>query len=272
MKFYYDIRILFLLCFVASCGQQSVAKERPVTNSTAILPEASDSRYLTENNTCHINFPKEQIHLAKAKCLSLPLSSQSWFQDYPRLSNGYIDLDKLQAPKDDKEFLYTVPINVPEYAKILGIIPYDDKFAWAVVASNRESEESEDYSITEQVYELFLFDRETGSIKNNSFETTVGIGSIDSVYEFFYDNPRLFNPPFNFKKSEDGIISYHIKDTLALNMLRQCSKDFTIDKNFVVTTHRVCYEFNKDKKSLVSDNKGIWKLNKQTMEFEEQVN
>ncbi|WP_254324093.1 hypothetical protein [Neisseria subflava] len=206
--------------------------------------------------------------MAEAECLTLPISSKIWFQSYPRLSNGFLDLNKIKAPKDSKEYIYAVPTSIPEYAKVLGVIPYNDSFAWLVVATNRESEESEENSIIEQNYNIYLINRKDGSI-GQDHTGLPSLGSIDLVYESFYDNKKLLRPPFNFKKI-DGILSYHVEDTLSLKPQGKCVMEFELSKEFVLKTDRVCYEFHQGKKSISSTNKTTWKLNQKSMKFEDQ--
>ena len=263
-----NICTVLLLAFLVACDNQPTIKENLSTARTTVVHKVPTNQHVNKEKSCHINFPKEQAHFMDAQCLSLPLSSQNLFQSYPFLLNGYIDLDKLTSPKDYKEFLYTVPSSVPEYARILGIIPYNNKLAWVLIASNRESEESEgDYNVTEQAYELFLFNRKNGKVEN-----TIGIGHIDTTYQSFYDNPKLFKPPFNFKKTREGIISFYIKDTVSLPPIRKCIQNFKISNDFLIDTHRICYKFSGGQRKLQSEDKRVWKLNKETMEFEEQEN
>ena len=79
--------------------------------------EPAVSSQKTDKDKCYINYPKEQKHLAEAECLTLPISSKTWFQSYPRLSNGFLDLNKIKAPKDVKEYIYAVPTSIPSMQK-----------------------------------------------------------------------------------------------------------------------------------------------------------
>ena len=148
------------------------------------------------------------------------------------------------------------------------MIPYNDSFAWLVVATNRESEESEENSILEQNYNIYLINRKDGSIGQDHIDLP-SLGSIDLVYESFYGNKKLLRPPFNFKKI-DGILSYHVEDTLSLKPQGKCVMEFELSKEFVLKTDRVCYEFHQGKKSISSTNKTTWKLNQKNMKFEDQ--
>ncbi|EET43406.1 hypothetical protein NEISICOT_02885 [Neisseria sicca ATCC 29256] len=46
--------------------------------------------------------------------------------------------------------------------------------------------------------------------------------------------------------------------------------EFELGKEFVLKTDRVCYEFHQGKKSISSKDKTIWKLNPESMKFEDQ--
>ena len=266
-KLNHVILLLFSLTALAGCGQGAVVTKEPLADRN-IKEEPVVSLQKSSRDNCYINYPKEQGHLAEAECLTLPISSKIWFQSYPRLSNGFLDLNKIKAPKDSKEYIYAVPTSIPEYAKVLGVIPYNDSFAWLVVATNRESEESEENSIIEQNYNIYLINRKDGSI-GQDHTGLPSLGSIDLVYESFYGNKKLLRPPFNFKKT-DGILSYHVEDTLSLKPQGKCVMEFELSKEFVLKTDRVCYEFHQGKKSISSTNKTTWKLNQKSMKFEDQ--
>lgn len=147
------ILFVFSLTALAACGVGPAASQETLADQNS-KKEPAVSSQKTDKDKCYINYPKEQKHLAEAECLTLPISSKTWFQSYPRLSNGFLDLNKIKAPKDVKEYIYAVPTSVPEHAKVLGVIPYNDSFAWLVVAINGESEESEGNSIVEQKYDI----------------------------------------------------------------------------------------------------------------------
>lgn len=261
------ILFVFSLTALAACGVEPAASQETLDDQNSKKESVASSQKNGKDN-CYINYPKEQKHLAEAECLTLPISSKTWFQSYPRLSNGFLDLDKIKSPKDVKEYIHAVPTSVPEYAKVLGVIPYNDSFAWLVVAINGESEESEGNSIVEQEYVIYLVNRKDGSI-GQDYTGLPPLGSIDLVYESFYDNKKLLRPPFNFKKI-DGILSYHVADTLSLKPQGKCVMEFELSKEFVLKTDRVCYEFHQGKKSISSKDKMIWKLNPESMKFEDQ--
>lgn len=261
------ILFVFSLTALAACRVEPAASQETLADQNS-KKEPAISSQKTDKDKCYINYPKEQKHLAEAECLTLPISSKTWFQSYPRQSNGFLDLNKIKAPKDVKEYIYAVPTSVPEHAKVLGVIPYNDSFAWLVVAINGESEESEGNSIVEQEYVIYLVNRKDGSI-GQDYTGLPPLGSIDLVYESFYDNKNLLRPPFNFKKI-DGILSYHVADTLSLKPQGKCVMEFELSKEFVLKTDRVCYEFHQGKKSISSTDKTIWKLNPESMKFEDQ--
>lgn len=261
------ILFVFSLTALAACRVEPAASQETLDDQNS-KKESAVSSQKTDKDKCYINYPKEQKHLAEAECLTLPISSKTWFQSYPRLSNGFLDLDKIKSPKNVKEYIHAVPTSVPEYAKVLGVIPYNDSFAWLVVAINGESEESEGNSIVEQEYVIYLVNRKDGSI-GQDYTGLPPLGSIDLVYESFYDNKKLLRPPFNFKKI-DGILSYHVADTLSLKPQGKCVMEFELSKEFVLKTDRVCYEFHQGKKSISSKDKTVWKLNPESMKFEDQ--
>lgn len=261
------ILFVFSLTALAACRVEPAASQETLADQNS-KKEPAISSQKTDKDKCYINYPKEQKHLAEAECLTLPISSKTWFQSYPRLSNGFLDLNKIKAPKDVKEYIYAVPTSVPEHAKVLGVIPYNDSFAWLVVAINGESEESEGNSIVEQEYVIYLVNRKDGSI-GQDYTGLPPLGSIDLVYESFYDNKKLLRPPFNFKKI-DGILSYHVANTLSLKPQGKCVMEFELSKEFVLKTDRVCYEFHQGKKSISSKDKTVWKLNPESMKFEDQ--
>jgi len=263
------ILFVFSLTALAACGVGPAASQETLVDQNS-KKEPAVSSQKTDKDKCYINYPKEQKHLAEAECLTLPISSKTWFQSYPRLSNGFLDLNQIKAPKDVKEYIYPVSMGtvIPEHARVLGVIPYNDSFAWLVVATNRESEESEENSIVEQKYDIYPVNRKDGSIVQDHTGLPT-LGSIDVIYESFYDNKKLLRPPFNFKKI-DGILSYHVEDTLSLKPQGKCVMEFELGKEFVLKTDRVCYEFHQGKKSISSKDKTVWKLNPESMKFEDQ--
>lgn len=218
---------------------------------------------------CSINFPKEQEHLANAPCLRLPIQTSD-FQNYPMLKNGLLDLDKLPTPSDHKEYLRPLYPDVPEYANLLGIVPYNDDYAWLLIIYNENSEEAEEMSAIQQVYELRLFERKTGNEIKEGYENRIQLGIQDLTFDLpFYNNPQVRKPPFNFKEDEYGGLIYKLKDTVGLQHDRECYSNFTIQTDWSVHTDINCYRIKKSKKILDSKRTNIWKLNRESMVFKE---
>ena len=99
------VLFVFSLTALAACGVGPAASQETLDDQNSKKESVASSQKNGKDN-CYINYPKEQKHLAEAECLTLPISSKTWFQSYPRLSNGFLDLDKIKSPKDVKEYIH----------------------------------------------------------------------------------------------------------------------------------------------------------------------
>lgn len=185
------IRMLLISLFILSaCSPSNPLDYKNVVNDTnretenTIITTPIRSNKITNDNItqtqlktdngCSINFPKTEEHFTKAPCLTLPVK-MSDFENYPKLTNGYIDLEKLSLPIDDNDFIHSGNY---ERTRILGIIPYDDTKVFLLLISNLDME-GDGFG---QAYDLKLYNRDDGSDAN-------GGGTYIGSYSLFYEEP-----------------------------------------------------------------------------------
>lgn len=216
-------------------------KSTETNNDRIVQPQ------LKTNNKCSINFPKAQENLLKAPCLTLPVKMSS-FDKYPKLKNGYLDLERLPLPTDNKEYLLSGNY---ERTRILGIIPYDDTRVFLLLISNLDME-GDGFG---QTYDLQLYNKFDGSYANGG---TTYIGS----YSLFYEQPLNYlydtTQPFKFE------------DITHLQSVGNCRKDFEINKSWVIAQHSTCKNSSDPENYLDSTENLV--LNTEEMYFERASN
>ncbi|WP_143773662.1 hypothetical protein, partial [Neisseria dumasiana] len=233
LKFILQLNIVFLSFVTLISCKDNIKSNNDSPDHTL---EKKDNVSIIKDVDCSVNFPKEQEHLANAPCLRLPMKTSD-FQHYPTLKNGLLDLDKLPTPFDHKEYLRPLQTDVPEYANLLGIIPYDNNYVWLLIIYNENSEEAEGISVIQQVYELRLFERKLGNEIEEGYKNRVRLGIQDLTFDLpFYNNPKVKKPPFNFKEDEHGALSYKLKDTVGLQHDKECYSNFTIQTDWSIHT------------------------------------
>lgn len=217
-----------------------------ITTSTKSI-EINDNRMaqpqLKTDDKCSINFPKAQEHLMKAPCLTFPVKMSN-FTKYPKLKNGYLDLEKLPLPIDNNEYLVS---DNYERTRILGILPYDDTRVFLLLISNLDME-GDGFG---QTYDLQLYNRYDGSYANGG---TTYIGS----YSLFYEEPLNY--------LYDTTQSFKFEDVTHLQSVGYCEVDFEINKSWEITQHNICKNFSDTENYLDSTENLV--LNTKEMYFE----
>lgn len=182
-----------------------------------IVDDSVVQQKLEADNRCLVNYPKAQKDITNAPCLTLPVK-MSDFNEYPKLENGYLDLDNLPVPTDTDE--YIVSGNY-ENTRVLGIIPYDNTRVFLLLVSNLDME-GDGFG---QTYDLKLYNKHDGSFANGG---TTYIGRYNLLYEepldYLYDTTQ----PFKFK------------DITHIQSVGYCRTNFEIEEGWKIMQNKSC--------------------------------